>query len=365
MSDDLTAFFAKKASKSKDRKKKGVINIEDVGQQLERKAKIQEEGDYQGDEQERKSSMETTSKSNLNAEDSEWIDFNEKPSLEKFTFKEFKEPNEDELEEEKRRMKEPNKTWNIVEPQKEISVENVVTKPAKFVVRGQTRAEKVPDLNNQEMFPSIADAGEVEKIQKALEEERRNEFEEQKKKEEERKRVEDEKRSKFNSYTPTRQRQQDQSEITLSPDSRKPFQRSTSPTAPKNIEQSAADDADTWRRDKAPTPARVLQMTEATIVQKTPSITDDSKDWRSNQPSSEQQKMQYIAPSTRDKTGTPAADESGAWRSSKPSSAQKSASDEWQTVEPKKSTTNESVETTATNSTQPGKYVPPWMRNKQ
>lgn len=39
MGDDLSAFFAKKAQK-KDRKKKAV-NLDDVGQQLERKVKIQ------------------------------------------------------------------------------------------------------------------------------------------------------------------------------------------------------------------------------------------------------------------------------------------------------------------------------------
>lgn len=42
MGDDLNAFFAKKAQKNKDKKKKkGIISLEDVGQQLERKVKIQ------------------------------------------------------------------------------------------------------------------------------------------------------------------------------------------------------------------------------------------------------------------------------------------------------------------------------------
>lgn len=41
MSDDLSAFFAKKANKNKDKKKKkGMVSLEDVGQQLERKVKI-------------------------------------------------------------------------------------------------------------------------------------------------------------------------------------------------------------------------------------------------------------------------------------------------------------------------------------
>lgn len=38
-SEDLAAFFAKK--KAKDGKKKKVVNIDEVGAQLERKAKIQ------------------------------------------------------------------------------------------------------------------------------------------------------------------------------------------------------------------------------------------------------------------------------------------------------------------------------------
>lgn len=39
---DLAAFFARKANKKKEKKKKsGIINIEDVGQHLERRANIE------------------------------------------------------------------------------------------------------------------------------------------------------------------------------------------------------------------------------------------------------------------------------------------------------------------------------------
>lgn len=41
MADDLSQFFAKKAAKSKDRKKKVKVSVDDVGQVLERKAKRQ------------------------------------------------------------------------------------------------------------------------------------------------------------------------------------------------------------------------------------------------------------------------------------------------------------------------------------
>jgi hypothetical protein len=41
MGDDLSAFFAKKAQKSKEKKKKGIIKIDDVGNQLERKVRKQ------------------------------------------------------------------------------------------------------------------------------------------------------------------------------------------------------------------------------------------------------------------------------------------------------------------------------------
>lgn len=40
MADDLSQFFAKKTQKSKE-KKKGVIKLDTVGQQLERKVKLQ------------------------------------------------------------------------------------------------------------------------------------------------------------------------------------------------------------------------------------------------------------------------------------------------------------------------------------
>jgi ABC-type Zn2+ transport system substrate-binding protein/surface adhesin len=363
MNEDLAAFFAKKANKNKDRKKKGVINIEDVGQQLERKAKIQEEGDYQGEEQERKSSLETISKNNPNVEDSEWIDFNEKPSLEKFTFKEFKEPNEDELEEEKRRLKEPNKTWNTMESQKEVSVESVVTEPTRYVPKFQRKSEKVVDINNPDMFPSIADASEVEKNQKAQDEERRNEFEEQKKRKDEARKREEEKRTKPS--TPMRPYQHEQSEMVLSPGNRKPYQRSASPTAPtsKNIEPSEADGANTWRRDKPSVQVQAPRMTESTIESKAQSAADDSAGWRSNLQSSEQKLASTTSP-TKEKV-TPLTDEP----SRKATSGDKSTSANeggWRTVEPKKSTTSEAQKApeTASPAQTTGKYVPPWMRNK-
>jgi len=91
MDDDLAAFFAKKSTKNKDRKKKGgIINIEDVGQQLERKAKIQELGEYEDEDQElirlTKSNIDSV-KPGQDTEDSEWIDFSDKPNLTDFALR--------------------------------------------------------------------------------------------------------------------------------------------------------------------------------------------------------------------------------------------------------------------------------------
>ncbi len=41
MSDDLSSFFAKKSQRAIEKKKKGVVKIDEVGHQLERKAKRQ------------------------------------------------------------------------------------------------------------------------------------------------------------------------------------------------------------------------------------------------------------------------------------------------------------------------------------
>lgn len=41
MGDDLSQFFAKKAAKTKDKKKKVKVNLDEVGEVLEREAKRQ------------------------------------------------------------------------------------------------------------------------------------------------------------------------------------------------------------------------------------------------------------------------------------------------------------------------------------
>ena len=53
-------------------------------------------------------------KNNQNSEDSEWIDFSEKPNLVDFAFKDFGDP-DDEIQEEDKNSKEPVKTWNTTE----------------------------------------------------------------------------------------------------------------------------------------------------------------------------------------------------------------------------------------------------------
>ncbi|KAI1724662.1 hypothetical protein Ddc_05909 [Ditylenchus destructor] len=172
MADDLSAFFAKK--KSKDKKKKAVVNLDDVAQQLERKAKIQEQGEFDFDHEgspkdgefQKLGPKSTLEKRQQNDEDSEWIEYSEKPILKEINFREFVEQPDEEIEEEKKDSNSDNvKTWNLVkEP---VAEEPVVKPPVKSVYQapGQTRKAANLDLKNEEMFPSIGDADKiVEKI---------------------------------------------------------------------------------------------------------------------------------------------------------------------------------------------------------
>ncbi|KAK5981657.1 hypothetical protein GCK32_005587, partial [Trichostrongylus colubriformis] len=81
MSDDLSAFFAKK----KDKKKKNVVKMEDVGHILELKVKRQEENDQLQMENDIRNADESeyqvrtrgngTVGGQTSGEESEWIDY--------------------------------------------------------------------------------------------------------------------------------------------------------------------------------------------------------------------------------------------------------------------------------------------------
>lgn len=122
MGDELANFFAKKASKAK---KKGVIRLEDVAEKLERRARIQVfvikcfrkilfKDELDEVESKIESEPSTTKLFNnvIDNEDSEWLDFNDKPVLPP-AIKEMADFDIELEEEETRSIAETVKTWNM------------------------------------------------------------------------------------------------------------------------------------------------------------------------------------------------------------------------------------------------------------
>jgi hypothetical protein len=335
MGDDLSAFFAKKAQKGKDKKKKGVVNLEDVGQQLERKAKIQQEqGDdeEEGLQKERESNERTKTRDRENNEDSEWLDFNEKPSLPEFTFRDFTEQADEEIEEEKKGANSENvKTWNIANTN-ETNEEKYVKpqKPAVYQPPGsQGRKAANLDLTSEEMFPSIANADKIaEKIKE----------DEKKKPMGVKPEEEFETKKSSNKYEPPHSRphgvpsrpsfNQDSSRPSFNQDSSRPnfnhdLSRPGSGIAPRRLndstnEVSAAEEASNWRSTGSPSTLSRNVVTDSRST--TASKGDESGGWRSAKPqqSSPQRPVQsvasapiaepkpnvYVPPSMRNKGGT-------------------------------------------------------------
>jgi len=187
MSDDLSEFFAKKKEKAKEKKKKGV-NIEEVGQQLERKAKRQEARDREDEEEEKRQQDEENFLKQRSAEDSEWLDYSAEGREMRLTDLGIRDMNiteqgEDPGEEEKIVSFEPTKSWNIQsdgnkDPENNKTEETPIMskKPAVYVPpslkyhnRGSPASNITLDINNQEAFPSFAAAEEMEKHQRDAE----------------------------------------------------------------------------------------------------------------------------------------------------------------------------------------------------
>uniref|UniRef100_A0A0M3I636 Protein CDV3 homolog n=1 Tax=Ascaris lumbricoides TaxID=6252 RepID=A0A0M3I636_ASCLU len=187
MADDLSQFFAKKAAKSKDRKKKVKVSVDDVGQVLERKAKRQEERDRENEEEEKRAQEEAMF-FEKRTEDSEWLEFkdtNKEMSLEELGIRDMNltEQVEEALDEEKTTPTEAPKTWNTAATEtKEVEEATVIAppKPAIWRPRHQLaaqnamRAGAAPNIADQEMFPTFADAEKIEKLKKDDEKKRRN-----------------------------------------------------------------------------------------------------------------------------------------------------------------------------------------------
>ncbi|VDM70478.1 unnamed protein product, partial [Strongylus vulgaris] len=191
MSDDLSAFFAKK----KDKKKKNVVKMEDVGHILELKVKRQEESDQlqadadaraveEGEYQVRTRGNNNTG-GNQSSEESEWIDYTDtnQGRLEGLKIKDMGADSGDVAEEEQiddedqKAHTESVRTWGQIEKKEEEEdhqnddhFANLKQKTA-YVIPSQRHSgmrgggQKV-DISNNEMFPSLADASKIEKDKK-------------------------------------------------------------------------------------------------------------------------------------------------------------------------------------------------------
>uniref|UniRef100_A0A915PGH8 Uncharacterized protein n=1 Tax=Setaria digitata TaxID=48799 RepID=A0A915PGH8_9BILA len=185
MGDDLLQFFAKKSAKVKDKKKKVKLSVDEVGQVLERKAKRQEERDREDEEEERRA-QDDAAFFDKRPEDSEWLEYkdtNKEIALEELGIRDMNltEQAEEALEDEKAATNEAPKTWSTAE--KKESEEVVLPVPKKqttgvwkprCLMQNIARAGAVPNINDQEVFPTFEAAEKIEKLKKDDEKKRRN-----------------------------------------------------------------------------------------------------------------------------------------------------------------------------------------------
>lgn len=181
MSDDLSAFFAKK----KDKKKKTAVKIEEVGQALERRAKRQEEYEHEQEEVPEKRAEEEKAQSQT--EESEWIEYGESQGrLEGLRIKDMGlESEQDQVnnEEPEDRESHETKTWGQVsnekkatdEPEQAVTISDkamaaAYKPPALRRTTGGVYRPRGPaanfDMSSDAAFPSLADASKIEKVKK-------------------------------------------------------------------------------------------------------------------------------------------------------------------------------------------------------
>lgn len=189
MSDDLSAFFAKK----KDKKKKNVVKMEDVGHILELKVKRQEENDQLQLDNEIRNAEEVEYQvktrgngaggGQTSGEESEWIDYTDtnQGRLEGLKIKDMGAESGDVAEEEhaddedQKIHSESVKTWGQVEKKEEdhqnddhfatFKTKSTYVIPAQRSMGMRPSTQRV-DISNSEMFPSLADASKIEKDKK-------------------------------------------------------------------------------------------------------------------------------------------------------------------------------------------------------
>lgn len=184
MADDLSQFFAKKAAKSKDKKKKVKVSVDDVGQVLERKAKRQEERDRENEDVEKRAQEEATF-FEKRTEDSEWLEFkdtNKEIILEELGIRDMNltEQVDEAIDEEKSQTTEAPKTWNKTTTEKKEPEESItppkpaIWRPRHLVAQNAFRTGVAPNIADQEMFPTFEDAEKIEKLKKDDEKKRKN-----------------------------------------------------------------------------------------------------------------------------------------------------------------------------------------------
>ncbi|CAJ0598505.1 unnamed protein product [Cylicocyclus nassatus] len=190
MSDDLSAFFAKK----KDKKKKNVVKMEDVGHILELKVKRQEESDQLQADADARAAEEVeyqvrtrgngNTAGNQSSEESEWIDYTDtnQGRLEGLKIKDMGADSGDVAEEEQiddedqKAHTESVRTWGQVEKKEEEDHQNDdhfanLKQKTAYVIPAQRHSamrggSQRVDISNNEMFPSLADASKIEKDKK-------------------------------------------------------------------------------------------------------------------------------------------------------------------------------------------------------
>lgn len=189
MSDDLSAFFAKK----KDKKKKNVVKMEDVGHILELKVRRQEENDQLQIENDNRNVDEGEFPVRLrgngslpcqaSGEESEWIDYADtnQGRLEGLKIKDMGAESGDIAEEEHaddddQKVHTESRTWGQVEKKEEdhqnddhfatFKARSAYVIPSQRHNTGMRANVNKVDISSSEMFPSLADAIRIEKDKK-------------------------------------------------------------------------------------------------------------------------------------------------------------------------------------------------------
>jgi hypothetical protein len=181
MPDELENFFAKK--KGKDKRKKNALHVGDIGEYLDQTNRnfelIEREENEYLNRQNEKESKEGENRE----EDSEWLEAAPEEDMSsrfaEIGIKEMdaSELTEDEEEQETKIENIATKTWkNPVEAPAETTPQYTITTSKKYVppvARSGRRGGAEIDLKNEEMFPSIANAEKIEKVEKSKVEDRK------------------------------------------------------------------------------------------------------------------------------------------------------------------------------------------------